>query len=465
MIGKKILEVVDDRLLHLLGLALLVSLLSACGLNMETNYRKMRPALINHQYDEANEYLDGVKGSFYSKKNRLLFYMDKGAVLSFGGRYKESNRYLEKAKVAAAELWTESVTTNAAAWLTTDNTLPYQGEDFEKVLLHFFAALNHIALGDYSAARVEARQITNKLELYNSKYEEAPSLYKDDAFARWLAGKLAETEGGYSALNDAWIDYRKSLTVYREDYGKRYGTRLPQLLVEDALRVSHGLGADFAEEHAALKTDFPEVSFVLQENRAQLGEVILFHLNGEAPFKIDRFWTVRAGREVLRIAYPQFVLKKHKITKMRVRVLDAVQDSEIFEDVSSIAVRNLKDRMARIKKKAITRQVTKFLAAKGVQATGRAVSKGGGKAGGAGAALQVAGALWSAGSAIAEESDKRSWITLPAQIGVSRLFLEPGKHKLEIEFLSNSGAVIERSLRDVEVLAGKSTFRVLRTYR
>src|SRR5512141_2874548 len=157
----------------------------------------MRDKLHAHEYDDASKYIDSVKQDFYSEKNRLLYYMDKGMVLSLGKKYKESNQFLEKAKATAEELWTESISANAAAWLTTDNTIPYQGEDFEKVLIHFVAALNYIGLGNYESARVEARQMSEKLELYNSKYDEkdGKNVYKDDAFARWLSGKLAESEG------------------------------------------------------------------------------------------------------------------------------------------------------------------------------------------------------------------------------------------------------------------------------
>ena len=82
--------------------------LQACGLNMQNHYVKMRPHLVSGNYDAANDFLDLTKKSFYkSEKNRLLFFMDKAMVLNGAKRYKESNAYLEKAKIAAQELWTE----------------------------------------------------------------------------------------------------------------------------------------------------------------------------------------------------------------------------------------------------------------------------------------------------------------------------------------------------------------------
>ena len=74
------------------------------------HYVKMRPHLVSRNFDAANDYLEQTKKSFYkSEKNRLLFYMDKAMVLHHGGRYEESNVFLERGKIAAEELWTESV--------------------------------------------------------------------------------------------------------------------------------------------------------------------------------------------------------------------------------------------------------------------------------------------------------------------------------------------------------------------
>ena len=106
--------------------------IQACGLNMQNHYVKMRPHLVSGNYDAANDFLDLTKKSFYkSEKNRLLFFMDKAMVLNGAGRFKESNAFLEQAKIAAQELWTESIGENIGAILTTDNNLSYAGEDFE----------------------------------------------------------------------------------------------------------------------------------------------------------------------------------------------------------------------------------------------------------------------------------------------------------------------------------------------
>lgn len=449
------------KFIQVAAMIAVVLMLEACGLNMQNHYVKMRPHLVSGNYDAASDYLDLTKKSFYKdEKNRLLFFMDKAMVLHGAKRYKESNAYLEQAKVAAQELWTESVGENIGAILTTDNSLSYAGEDFERVLLHFVGALNYIGLGDYAAARVEARQVTSQLEMYSNQHKEGRSAYRDDGFARWLAGKLAETEGGISALNDAWIDYKRAISVYEGEYLKRYGTATPRQLLADALRVLNGLGADFSEEFDSLREANPRTKFLSQRDRLKKGELVFLHLNGEAPFKRDQFWTAQANNDIIRVAYPQFVAKPRAIVGARLTLEGTALTArtELAEDVTAIAIENLDDHIARIKAKAIARSIAKYIASKGVQAAGKETG------GTAGSVLQVAGVLMNWGSAIAEEADKRSWITLPAAVNVGTLYADPGEYNLLVEYLDHRGNVVTSRSNAVKLKAGKTTFHSERTY-
>ncbi|OGQ84813.1 MAG: hypothetical protein A2289_17340, partial [Deltaproteobacteria bacterium RIFOXYA12_FULL_58_15] len=424
-------------------------LVSACGMKPEENYKKMRANLIAGNFDAVDKYLEKVKKDIYSEDNRLLFYMDKGMVLHLGKKYKESNALLEQGKKTAEDLWTESVGKNAAAWVSTDNSLPYQGEDFEKVLLHFVSALNFIGMGDYAGARVEARQITGKLELYTSKYEQRENIYKDDAFARWLSGKLAETGIGEdpSALNDSWIDYKKALKIYETDYAERYQVTVPKFLVADALRALEGLGGDFSAELNEVRSRFPGVAYKTRAETKGKGEVVLIHSAGEAPYKVDEYWESKAGDDPLRIAFPKFVAKTNQIIGCRVNAGGETAGADLAEPITAIAIQNLNDHMGRIQAKAIARAIAKYIAAKAAQAAGEQVG------GTGGAVLQLAGAVFQVANAVAEEADKRSWITLPAGVNVASVFLDPGPQELEVHLLGAGGQVVQKVKLPVEVKA------------
>jgi hypothetical protein len=438
-----------------------------CGLNAQGNYQKMRPALARRDYAAADAYVAAAKDKFYGSHNALLYAMDRSMVLHLGGAYARSNACLEEAKTTAQALWTQSVSQNAAAWLTTDEAMPYQGEDFEKVMLHVVGALNYLSLGALDEARVETRQVSERLALYAEHEAEAGDrAYRDDAFARWLSGILYEadaTEPG--ALGDAWIDYRRALALYEQAYGPHYGTPVPTPLVADALRVLEALGGEYRSTLEELRRRYPSVPHVSRRQAAQQGRVVLVHATGEAPFKVDQFWTVPLGFNVLRIAYPAFVPKRHAIVQARLTVRPAtdaaaapvVAETALAEDITNIAMRDLADHMGRIKTRAIARATAKFTAGSALQVVG--ATRGDGK----GALMEVAGLAFNTTNALMEHADKRSWLTLPAQYAVAEAFVPPGTLACTVEFLDVYGRVVEQATLSPHVAPGGTLFLSTRT--
>jgi uncharacterized protein len=435
-----------------LAVACVGAVSASCGLNMEKNYLNMRPFMAKGDWAGAAAYVETKKEDFYGKDNRVLYYVDKGYTLHMAGQYEQSNEFLDKAAKAVEELWTESVSANAAALLTTDNALPYQGEDFEKVLINIYAALNYAALGKWEDARVEARVVSQNLDQYNSKYEDKKNAYKDDAFIRWFSAWLRETEAGDDAgLDDAKIDYAKAVELYQSLYNPTYKAQVPEFVVQDLFRVAEFRGMmDTIEE---IRKAFPNVTWPKYKEVKEKGEILFIHENGESPFKRDKFVEAKAGTDTIRVAFPEFVAKQHRITYAVVKVegSDVSAQTVLMEPITAIALQNLDDRMGRIMAKAIARAVAKFIASKAAQEGGKAIG------GTAGAALQLGGAIFGAASNAMEEADKRSWITLPSDIWVGRLRVDPGKYNLAIEYHDGNGNVVKtKKISDIEVgKAGK----------
>lgn len=445
----------------------IIGFLASCGgLDMQMHYANMRGDLVSGDYKSATDYLAEQESKFYAENSRLLYYMDRGMVAHQAGDYELSNTYLDQASDTAQELWTDSLGANAASWLTTDNSLPYQGEDFEKVAINMISALNYVGLGDYESARVEARQITNQLERYRRNYEADDSAdgaqrYRDDAFARWLSAKMRALEGTFEGHNEAWIEYRAALKIYSTDYAERYGMTLPRFVIEDAMVSLAALGAAFRDEYEALVSRYPDVVPPSRDGRA---EVVLIHLNGEAPYKVDNYWDTTAAGELLRIAYPEFLAKPHHIVGASLRAGVVESRSELGEPWTSIAIENLNDHMARIKTKAIARAVAKYIGAKGLQAAGvKAARDDEGE--GVGLALLLVGTALQVGNYVIEEADKRSWITLPAQIDVARIWVEPGATQVDVTFEGALGQKLEEARFEFEAKSDATHFLIHRTYQ
>ena len=97
------------------------------------------------------------------------------------------------------------------------------------------------------------------------------------------------------------------------------------------------------------------------------------------------------------------------------------------------------------------------------QAAGKGLQKAGHEK--VGSALEIGSVLFKIGSAIAEEADKRSWVTLPASIGVSSFFAQPGDYSLEIDFVDSGGNAVESAQISTTIEPDRTTFVFYRTFR
>src|SRR5262249_34395535 len=162
---------------------------------------------------------------------------------------------------------------------------------------------------------------------------------------------------------------------------------VPTLLLQDALRAADAM--HFDDDLAGIKKRYPSATFAKQSDLKSKGEIVFIHLNGEAPYKIDKTWETIADNKVIKVAYPEFVVKPKQIAYATVSVSGASAKTEMMEDVNAIALQSLKDRMGRVKAKMVARAIAKFVAAKAAEVV---ASKAGGGALGSllGAAASVA---------------------------------------------------------------------------
>ena len=87
-----------------------------------------------------------------SSRDRLLFYMEAGVVFHTKGDYKTSNEIFSRADEMADEIKT-SITDSTKAFLLSDRESAFQGENFERILIKYYLALNQVILGDLESAK------------------------------------------------------------------------------------------------------------------------------------------------------------------------------------------------------------------------------------------------------------------------------------------------------------------------
>jgi hypothetical protein len=422
-------------------------MLASCAMRGDL-YRDIDQGLAGGNYSAAVSALKGQEEEF-GETNSVLFNLELGLLAHYDAQYDESNRTLLAAERRMEELFTKSISTEAAALLINDNLLPYEGEDFEKVFVNLFLALNFAQMGNIEEALVEARKVDLKLNEYARQYE-GKNTYKQDAFIQYIMGALYEAGG---EINEAFISYRKAFEGYAE-YAKCYGTTCPTFLKADLVRTAGQLG--FSEERSQF-----EQSFGLKYVRPprEEGSLLLVIHSGRGPVKEQNQIRVSVadGDGVIHtfmVALPKFVSRAKSRagygTSIHVAGRSMTVGAEVAEDVTAIAKKSLDDRLALLYLKSGGRAVLKFLAAEKAK---KELKKENDELGNLVKSLLVDVAVIAS-----EQADIRTWRCLPDRMLVVRAQLPAGKHSLELKADSRAGNLLAE---EVTILPRGVTFRVI----
>ena len=461
--------------------------LTACATQF-TYYSTLKSFISNEAFDKAEGIIEENKFKEYGEKNALIYWLDKGIVLHYAGKYEESISAFEKAEKLADELYTKSITEEASTFLISDNERSYTGEDFEKVFINVFQSLNYLLLGKYEDALVEARKVDHKLKTLQVDYG-GKNVYKEDAFMRYLTGLLYESQNEF---NDAFVSYRKSIEEY-ETNKKIYTFEIPQDLLLRSLKVAKKLG--FKEEFDEISSKY-KLSYTYRDYKIDNtdGEATIFCYLGFAPYKIDHYIEVTFGegwmyvgsiqvagdaqrdvqkaRRIARairseeqflVSFPKFVPSNNKVKYTVVNVYDeknnkvVSQKTYLAEDIETIAIKNLEDRIAKIRIKAIARAAIKYALSREITAKLTEKSDD--------TTRWLVKKMVQTAAAATEQADKRSWRTLPKEIQMANLQLKPGVYNFELLFYDKDNNLLQtKNYSNIKINPGKKTFLISRCH-
>jgi hypothetical protein len=395
------------------------------------------------EYSQALSYVEEHQED-YQNRNRLLFHLDEGMLAFSVGDYEKAVQAFTAAEQLMDELYTISVSREATTFLINDNAAPYRGEDFESVMINLFLALSYANLSKIEDALVEARKIDSKLAAINLQYdEENQNAYREDPFARMLIGIFYEMGQTSADLNDAYISYSLAINGYDKEY-RRFGLNVPTILAENGLSAAGFMGK---KEQDQLQQRLPLPQFPSLAERKEKAEVYVLHLNGRAPVKEPATIVFPMPDGFLvKLAFPTYMDIQKRIIggRLYAKPLEGDRDFHatftVAEPIDKIAEENLEDRKGRIIVKTIGRVTAKYLAVKEAQ---RAARKAGGQNYGALAGF-LTGITGNILAFASEQPDLRSWRTLPAEILISKLTLEPGTYQLWANCVDGSGRVVRK---------------------
>ena len=385
--------------------ALLLLLLSGCA-------GHQRALLESHalagqgRFDDALARLDRSELA-RSSGSRLLYLMERGLFLHLKGEYRESNVVFDEAEVLAEELYTRSLSAESASLLTNDTVIPYAGENFESVYLHYYKILNYLALDEPASARIEARKIDEKLTWFADRFE-GRSVYREDAFLRLLTGLIYEVLG---EPGEALVAYRKSLGIY-EEFAKKYGVPVPDALRDRLLACARVTGS--LEEEALFLERFERES----SSGSPPGAIVVLVDQGSVPVKREAFVLIPTAHGFpVKVAVPEFISRPGSSGKVEMALNGGPWiPVEMVQDIGAIARQTLEDRKGLVVTKAVARAAGKQVAARAVEQ----------KQG------ELAGFLAQLAALLTERADLRSWTSLPAVIRMAVIPAEPGEHTVTL---------------------------------
>ncbi|MDT8318004.1 MAG: hypothetical protein RQ824_08455 [bacterium] len=424
----------DNFALKISALLLFIAL-SGCASGL--NYKTLDEQMNANDCKGATAYLESQEGA-YGKNMRLNYLLDSAIINMQCGNYNKSNSYFHDAETLAEQLWTKSVSSETAAFVTNDYAIPYAGEDFERAGINLFSAISYALDRNNEEALVECRRLDSVLSMYNDKYEEK-NVYKEDAFGRYLSGMIYEAEG---ELEDAYIDYYKSFKIYG-DYKNNYGTMAPVSLKKDLIRLARATGR--YKELLSEFSDLKERDSLSYGEAQNMGKVVLIHLNGKSPVKVSSSIVAPSTQGPISLAFPKYVVNRPNCSDSKLIVRSSSNtleaETELVEDINEIAVKNLDDRKGRVIVKAIARAALKQAAANNLIQDDN---------------LREVFNVFNA--ALMERADTRTWRTLPGEVNISRVYLKEGTYNI-----SGKNCGREEHLQEISIKAGETRFLLFDT--
>lgn len=354
----------------------------------------------------------------------LLYYFEKGELLRSKGDLQGSLEAWAQADRQVFE-WEEAVRGDPAkylgefgSFLVNDRVRRYEGYDYEKVMLTTQMAINHLAMGDFEAARIEIRKTHEREALIAELREKEYLKREEEAEKKGITAEFKDLQGyPVESLN------APEVVNLKNSYQSAFSHYLSGFVYE-ALG-ERGLAAPGYRKAAELRPDTPLLERALLELDApdtratDESDVLLIVQTGLAPardsVRIPLPIPTSNGLIITPLSFP--VIKDDSSTAA---IESLALDGEVLtltelNSIEAMSRRALRDDMPGIILRTSVRAATRSVAQKQLNDVN-----------------PLAGLAMGIASAITEGADERTWRTLPDSTRIVRLRLKKGEHRLQL---------------------------------
>ncbi|MFN0039703.1 MAG: COG3014 family protein [Burkholderiales bacterium] len=383
--------------------------------------------------------LQAAIGSLESRgkasQNDLLHFMELGELQRLQGNLADSQAAWRKAD-AMVQAWESAARSDpakllagAAAYAVNEKLRPYEGHDYEKVMLTTRIAMNQLAQGDWDNARVEIKKTHEREAVIANLRARQVEEVEREAKSRGAKTQYRELNGYPVATLDT-----PEVAALRNSYQSAFSHYLAGYVYE-ALGEP-GLAAAGYRQAIELQPNQPLLERALESlDRPQADDgqtdLLVVIETGLAPGRQSRGFNlpIPSGNDLVWFPVSFPVLRSAEIGAMPESIdIDGNGTLAVtpLTSIDAMARRALQDDLPGIMLRGIIRSTVKA-----------AMQKQAKKSDPQGLA-ELAVAL---GGLLTESADERGWRTLPAQISIARGRVTMGKQRLRIRTASGVDSV------------------------
>jgi hypothetical protein len=392
-----------------------------------------------------------------SKTKDLLYYLELGGLQRLKSDYTASQASWLTAN-GTVQAWEEAAKADpnrtagvALGFIINDKMRPYEGHDYEKVMLTTRISMNDLAMGNWENARVAIKQTHEReaviAEVRAREYQQV----EKEAQKRGSTLGFKDLKGyPVQTIDDPEVN------SLRNSYQSAFSHYLAGFIYEALGEPS--LAAAGYRQAIELRPNIP----LLEQGLAGLDQRtgarddgltdVLFEIEtGLAPAIVSRQFSVPMpinGTLILvPISFPVIQPDGEGFIPADLRVDDTQTLVPVqIASVDAMARRALKDDMNGIMLRGFIRAGAKATAQYALQRQAQQQNS---------LALSIAALAVTVGSVVTESADERTWRTLPARIAIARGKLAPGMHVVTLPTPAGP--------RTVQVnISGRYTFIALR---
>jgi hypothetical protein len=372
----------------------------------------------------------------------LLYHLEMGELQRLAGHYQHSQKAWRAADrevrrwEAAAALDPERVSGSVASYLVNDKLRPYEGQDYEKVMLTTRMALNFLAQADFANARVAIKQTHEREALIAELRSRQYGQVEEEARKRGADTDVRDLSG-YPVASIDTPEVRALRNSYQSAFSHYLAGFVYEALGEPSLAAPGYRQA--IELHGGDAPLLDEALAGLDQRAAGtddgMSDVLFAIETGLVPARVSRRFGLPIPIDeqlvLVAVSFPVLAVRSPGAAAARVALDGQELPSVQITSVDAMARRALHDEMPGIILRAFVRSTAKAVVQYQAQRQAEEQRRQGDET--SADALEVAALGLMLGSVATESADERGWRSLPANIHVARTRVPPGSHAVSVD--------------------------------